>query len=294
MKSKSTQKGEYSSKFISEIKSYNKNIHLVKKKILAVWITNAKRDKILEYIFTSLTNSTKNYYIVTPNPEMLVYAASHPSFSSILNNAELALCDGVGVYWGAQVLKNPLTERFTGVELVEKVCEKASKQLIRIGFLGGRPGVAEKAVECLTQKYPGLTVTYVSDGREEGYPEQKEDKGEGGQVSSRVDGHTHPLKTTRHSISDIPPLDILFVAFGFPKQEEWMAQHLNKIPVRVMVGVGGAFDFLSGRVWRAPKWVQNVGLEWLFRLVIQPWRLKRQLALPKFAWMVLRERFSQK
>ncbi|MBI2022959.1 WecB/TagA/CpsF family glycosyltransferase, partial [Candidatus Giovannonibacteria bacterium] len=85
-------------------------------------------------------------------------------------------------------------------------------------------------------------------------------------------------------------IDILFVAFGFPKQEEWMHEHLGKIPVRVMVGVGGAFDYISGRVPRAPAWVQKLGFEWLFRLVVQPWRIKRQLALLRFAFLVLREK----
>ena len=87
-------------------------------------------------------------------------------------------------------------------------------------------------------------------------------------------------------------VDILFVAFGSPKQEIWIADNLNKIPAKVVVGVGGSFDFISGKVPRAPKFVRNLGLEWLFRLIIQPWRIKRQLSLLEFIYLVIREKLT--
>ena len=89
-------------------------------------------------------------------------------------------------------------------------------------------------------------------------------------------------------------MDILFVAFGFPKQEQWIAENLDKIPVKVAMGVGGAFDYISGNVPRSPVFIRKLGLEWLFRLIIQPWRLKRQLALFKFIYLVLREKLKSK
>ncbi len=89
------------------------------------------------------------------------------------------------------------------------------------------------------------------------------------------------------TFNNIPPLDLLFVAFGHIKQEKWIANNLEKIPVKVMMGVGGAFDYLSGNVLRAPKWVRSLGLEWLFRLVLQPWRIKRQLSLFMFLWLII-------
>jgi len=87
-------------------------------------------------------------------------------------------------------------------------------------------------------------------------------------------------------------IDLLFVAYGFPKQEEWMAEHIHNLPVQVMMGVGGAFDYISGQVPRAPRFLRKLGLEWLFRLAVQPWRLKRQLALFDFAFLVLKKRLS--
>lgn len=222
--------------------------------LLGIGITNEKKEKILEYILTSLQKPGENYYIVTPNPEILVYAVKHPTFKSILNNARLALPDGIGVIWAGKLLGKKFKERVTGVDLMDSLCFEVSKKPITVGFLGGRPKIAEGAAECLTAKYPGLKVGFV--GQE--------------------------WRATA--------VDILFVAFGFPQQEEFMAKHIGKIPVRVMMGVGGAFDYLSGEVPRAPLLIRSIGFEWLFRLILQPWRFRRQLKLIKFAWFIVREK----
>lgn len=235
---------------------------MVKKNILGVGITDATQQEILEYILQSLKNKDEKYYIVTPNPEILVYATHHPDFKYILNNARLGLCDGTGVIWAGKILGKNFKERVTGTDLMENLCKVVSKQPITVGFLGGGQKIAEAAAECLKQKYSGLKVAFAS-------PEW-------------------PNKLPRL------PIDILFVAFGHPKQEEWMSKHIGKVPVKVMMGVGGAFDYISGRVPRAPKLLQNVGLEWLFRLCLQPWRLKRQLALIEFIFLVLKEKLRRK
>lgn len=264
---------------------------LVKRKIFGIGVTDAKKEEILEYIVNSVKKSQKNYYITTPNPEMVVFAQAHPDFGAILNGAELALCDGVGLLWGARVLGAPLNERFTGVELVEKLCEKVNGQPVTIGFFGGKPGVAEKAAECLLAQYPKLKVVYADSTWWEGLSGHKEVVGSMYQVASNLGSGKGKKPTTSYQLQTTKPIGILFVALGFPKQERWMAEHIGKVPVKVMVGVGGAFDYLSGKIPRAPKWVQNIGMEWAFRLALQPWRLKRQLALPKFVWMVVREKF---
>ena len=155
-----------------------------------------------------------------------------------------------------------LKERIHGVDLMENLCKEVSKQPITVGFLGAGPNVAVKTAECLREKYSGLRVGLVA-------KEWSDD-----------------LKDAK--------VDILFVAFGSPKQEIWIAQNLEKLPAKVVIGVGGSFDFISGKVRRAPKFVQNLGLEWLFRLIIQPWRIKRQLRLVKFLYLVLREKFLSK
>ena len=235
---------------------------LDKKEILGVGITNATKQEILEYIIKSLENFTKKYFIVTPNPEFLVLASHDSKFKDILNSADLALADGIGVVLAGKILKNPLKGKVTGVELLESLCERVAKKPITVGFLGGGDGVAERTAECLVKKYPGLKVAFAS-------AEYNFYKNYNGYKS----------------------IDVLFVAFGAPKQEMWMSENLEKIPVKIAIGVGGAFDYISGKVPRAPRWAQSIGLEWLSRLIVEPWRIKRQLALLEFIFLVLREKF---
>lgn len=294
MKSKYIQKPQNNKSIESYHITHNNLSVLVKKDMLGIAVTDARKEDILKYIVNSLKNSSQNYYITTPNPEMIVYAASHPSFKAILNGARVALCDGAGLLWGARIVAKPLKERFSGVELVEKLCENANIQPITVGFFGGRPGVAELASECLRQKYSNLKVVYASDVWDEKHFEANIINSLKDSRDFKAKEEERSVKTTRLDKNSTNTIDILFVALGFPKQEEWMAAHINKVPVRVMVGVGGAFDYLSGRVPRAPKWVQNIGMEWAFRLAVQPWRIKRQLALVKFVWMVMREKMKGK
>ncbi|MDP3726701.1 MAG: WecB/TagA/CpsF family glycosyltransferase, partial [bacterium] len=135
---------------------------LEKKFLLGVGITNAKEDEVLEYILQSLKKSSENYYIVTPNPEILVYANKHPEFKRILNNARLALCDGIGVFWAGKLLGKSIKQRVTGVDFLESLCKAVSKQPITVGFLGGGEKIAERTAECLVRKYPGLKVVFAA------------------------------------------------------------------------------------------------------------------------------------
>src|SRR5258708_7202615 len=138
-----------------------------------------------------------------------------------------------------------------------------------MGFLGGKDGVAERTAQCLRKKYPWINVIFA--GSEWPKDTQVKKKERGKQVS----------------------IDILFVAFGVPKQEEWIYEHLALLPVKAAIGVGGAFDYLSGAVQRAPFIVRFLGFEWLFRLIVQPWRLRRQLALLEFISLVVKQKFSR-
>lgn len=227
--------------------------------LLGIGFTNASEQEVLEYIYTGLGKSSEKYYIVTPNPELLVLAQEDNKYKLILNNAKIALVDGIGIVIAARLLGKPLKQRITGVEFVESLCRYISKRPITAAFLGGGPRVAEKASECLQKKYTGLKITWFSQEWDDSL------------LSKRV--------------------DVLFVAFGSPKQEEWIAKNLDRLPVKVVIGVGGAFDFISGNVRRAPKILRSLGVEWLFRLLIQPWRIKRQLSLVKFAYLVFKEKF---
>lgn len=277
--------------------------------LLGVGITNAKEDEILEYILQSLKKTAEKYYIVTPNPEILVYANKRPEFRKVLNNARLALCDGIGVFWAGKLLGKSIKQRVTGVDLLANLCKAASNQPITVGFLGGGEKIAERAAECLTKKYPGLKVGFTgSKWPKNGFalrsprqfgdlPTQRpnvslvhsqasQSFNEASVVLIQDSPHAEAPRATPRSI------DILFVAFGFPKQEEWMAKNIGKVPVRVMLGVGGAFDYISGNVKRAQLLIRLIGLEWLFRLLVQPWRIKRQLALIEFIGLVFKEKLS--
>ncbi len=196
------------------------------------------------------------HYIVTPNPEFLVAAQKDQVFKKILNDADLSIPDGAGLK-----LSGKVGSSFSGTDFMEKlICLAAEKGFV-VGFLGGKEGIAKKCAECLSKKYRGLKVAFTETG---------------GKVDNK--GQTSSVK--------ILPCDLLFVAFGHLKQEKWMAANLEKIPVKVAMGVGGSFDYFSGTVLRAPKFMRNLGLEWLFRLILQPWRIKRQLALVKYLWLL--------
>jgi len=236
--------------------------NIVKRKILGVDFSIISQKGVLEYIIKNIPKKTEKYYIVTPNPEILVIAQRDLNYQKVLNYAKLALPDGVGIMWAGKVLGVSLKGRIPGADLMENLCKAAAKQPITVSFVGSRPGIADKAAECLKNKYSSLKIVFT-----------------GSEVTS-----FERLKGT----------DILFVAFGSPKQEFWMAKNLKKLPVKLAIGVGGAFDFASGEVTRAPLIVRWLGLEWLFRLIMQPWRAKRQFSLLLFIYLVLREKFRLK
>ncbi len=243
---------------------------LRKNNVLGVDVTCETENDILEYILWSLKSGTEKYFIVTPNPEIVVYAKTHAKYKKILNEAKIALPDGVGVFLASALLGCRLQARITGVDFMEEICKRSVDQPIKVGFLGGGPGVAKITADCLKKKYPWIEVSFVG-----------EEWGEEGFIKKNIS--SSKLRNT--------DMDILFVAFGAPKQEEWIYEHFEQIPAKVTMGVGGAFDYISGNVRRAPFMARAVGFEWLFRLVMQPWRWRRQLALPKFMWLVFKEKF---
>lgn len=235
-------------------------------KILGVAITNETAEKISEYILLSLKTGKKKIFITTPNPEIIVYANSNLDYKDKLNSADVSLPDGMGLLAAALVLGRPLKSRIAGVDFIEMLCRDCREKPVSMGFLGAGAGIAEQAAQRLKKKYPWIEIVFV---------------GEEWDFQKRV-------------LSRPTSIDILFVAFGHPKQEEWIYENLPQLPVKVAMGVGGAFDYLSGAVPRAPKILRTVGLEWLFRLLIQPWRFKRQLALITFILLVIKEKLIGK
>ena len=239
---------------------------LLKKNIFGVDITDAFEKEILEYIISTIKEDRK-ISIVTPNPEIVMYARKHPTFREIINRAEISLPDGIGLIWAGKILGKGLREKISGTDFILTLCKKASEESLSIALLGARQNVALKASNRLKELFPNLNVVFVSSS-DPTIDSVKELKGQS------------------------KPIDILFVAYGFPKQEEWIDRHLSKDPVRVAMAVGGAFDYISGEVIRAPKVIRVLGFEWLFRVFRQPWRAKRQLALVEFVCLVLKEKVA--
>jgi len=235
------------------------------KNILGIKITDANESDILEYLLKIISSGSKKCKIFTPNPEIIVYANKHQAFKNLLNSAEISFCDGMGILVASYILGKPLKQRLTGTDFVKRLCEMVSEKPITVGFLGGEVNVAELTSKRLKEQYPTLKVVYVDSGN----PDEET-----------------AIKISKKKIK----IDILFVAFGFPKQEEWITNNIDNIPVRIAMGVGGAFDYISGNVKRAPFLIRFFGFEWLYRLIIQPWRIKRQFALVIFIFLVIKAR----
>ncbi len=243
--------------------------------ILGVKINPVTMDQALEIVHGWLKEKGK-HYIVTPNPEFVMLAQKDSEFRKIINEADLAIPDGAGLK-----LSGKIKQTVTGTDLMEEICKKAGDWGITVGFLGGKDGVAEKAKDCLQKRYPGLKIIFAGAG-----PEVDD---LGNVLSIKYYGKDKVKKPLIHNTYPIIPVNVLFVAFGQGKQEKWIAKNLDKLPVKVAIGIGGAFDYFAGEVKRAPKFMRNLGLEWLFRLIMQPWRVKRQLALIKYVCSVKTE-----
>lgn len=239
-------------------------------RILGVGVDSMTTEGALAQI-ESFVQEGGTHQVVTVNPEFVMEAQSDEPFRRLLNEADLALADGIGVVWAARLLGHWLPERVAGSDLVPRIAQRAAEAGWRLFFLGAPPGVAKGAAQILREGYPGLQVAGAYAGSPA--PEMEE------AIVERIRA-THP--------------DILLVAYGAPAQDQWIARNLDPLGVPVVMGVGGAFDFIVGRAKRAPLWVQRLGLEWLHRLFHEPWRWRRMLALPKFAWLVFASLFRGK
>lgn len=236
--------------------------------ILGTNIHNLSLDETLDRI-RGFLNGTERHQIVTTNPEFIMAARKDDAFRHILNSASLSVADGMGVVFAARRYGQKLKQRITGVDLMERIVHMAEEENKSIFLLGSKRGVPERAAEVLKERYPELDVA----GAECGYRRWH-----------------RPIKDHKlvHMINRRKP-DIVFVAFGQVKQEKWIYHNLPQLKtVRVAMGVGGSFDYLSKNVRRAPAWMRRLGLEWLFRVARQPWRLPRIVtAVAHFSLAVL-------
>lgn len=205
-------------------------------------------------------------HVVTLNPEMAMAAQRNGPLRDAIVAADLVVPDGIGIVLAARARGQRLPERVTGVDLLDAFAAVAAQRGYRLFLLGAAPGVAEAAGQALALRHPGLVIAGTFAG------------------SPTVEDETE----VRAGVA-AAQADALFVAFGTPAQECWVARQRGQLGAAVAVGVGGAFDMLAGRVPRAPRWLRRVGLEWLYRLWREPWRWRRMLALPRFAVAVLGE-----
>ncbi|MBU1111117.1 WecB/TagA/CpsF family glycosyltransferase [Patescibacteria group bacterium] len=240
--------------------------------ILGVQIDAVTMKEAINCIENMLTDG-KKHQIVTPNPEHIILAQKDKEFKEILNQADLATPDGAGIIWASKILhrvepffKPVLKERVTGTDLMVELCRKGAQKNWSVYFLGGEEHIPSQTAINMKSKYSKLSIT----------------------GASNQDPH---LTTGKYRI---PPTDILFVAYGAPTQEKWISEHLGQLPIKIAIGIGGAFDFVVGKQKRAPKLFQNLGIEWLWRLITQPWRWRRQIALINFVRLVLKEKKQKK
>ncbi len=313
-------------------------MRLNSKKILGISITTSSRKEILEeikkYLVGNLRTNDQNakkqvkpLVIVTPNPEQVVYAKKDSHFADILNRADVALPDGIGITIAARYL-NIFSKSYTlrpipGVEFVENLVAVATERGVTIGLIGGRGAVAVEALECLQKMHPKLQG-WAEDGpevrlacRPPAGPLRSSEASEAGQAGItnyelRIMNHREEkiqdssFKIQASSTEDYfkqltrriteSHTSIIFIGLGAPKQEyfiERLTYHVSRISYHlplVLMSVGGSFDEISGRSQRPPKIVLRYGLKWLWRLILEPRRFRRQLALLEFIRMVLAEK----
>lgn len=221
--------------------------------------TSQAMDRIRHFI------KNRHYaHIITLNAEIVYQALSTPELLTIINGADLVTPDGIGIVWAGRHLGYAFEERVSGIDLLYLICEQAPRENWKIYLLGAAPGIADEAARRLTQKYPGINIC----GTHNGYFSKEQQQ------------------VVLEEIKQLQP-DILFVALGAPGQEYWIHQFKSALAVPVAIGVGGSFDVVAGVKSRAPQWVIKANLEWLYRLLKEPSRFKRQLALPRFVLLVL-------
>jgi len=238
-------------------------------KLLSIDLQKSSQKDILEKIDSYLLKPGPMRHVVSLNPENLVTAQYDEKFRSILQSADIKLNDGIGVVLASKLKGNYGIKRYTGVDFMDDVIGHIQNRRLRVLLLGGSPNLAKELVECYKKKFRNVRFYGLS----------------GIKSIKNYQKDTEGLLILKEIAARKP--HFVFAAFGSPFQEKWFEFHKSELNGIICVGVGGGFDFLSGKVKRAPKWVQNSGFEWLFRLAMQPWRFKRQVKLVEFAWRVM-------
>jgi len=240
-----------------------------KANLLGIEIQNNTTEKIL-YTINKNIPVKAFFHIVSLNPEILVELYRNKIFKNVVNTAQINIVDGVGIAIAIRMLFGKSIQRVTGVDLMEKLLEYAGNNSLRVLFIGGITNLAEDLAKCYQNKYP-QAVFY------------------GLQAIKDIRNVTDEEKIHISSIVTDTKPHFVFAAFGSPHQEIWLWNNRTIFSSSICMGVGQGFDIMGGRIRRAPMRLRNIGLEWLYRLVTQPWRWKRQLKLPLFVYLVIKE-----
>ena len=232
-------------------------------------------DEVVERIVAHALSDGAPEYVVTPNAQHILTLQEDAHFREIYRKAFLSVPDGVSLLWAANFLQTPLNGRVNGTDLFEKLCAIASEKGLKIFLMGGRPGAADKAKETLEKRHPNLKIvgTHCPPYGFESQPAE--------------------LALINSKIKAASP-DILFVGLGAPKQENWIYANYQELGVPISVGIGVSFEMVADMVKRAPVLMQKTGLEWFFRLMVEPRRLWQRYIIgnPLFIWLVLRQRLG--
>lgn len=253
------------------IKRQANNKVIVRVDVCGVKIDDISLSDAIKRIFLLAASGKKGHQVVTVNSEFVMLARRDPNFSEILEKADLALADGMFVVISKLIFGGKIQGRITGVDLVNEVSRQSVKKAVRIGFLGGFSGVADRLSKRQQKNNPGIKIVLAIPG----------DPAIG-----------YDLKL-REEISAVGRIDILFVAYGMGQQEFWIERNRKYLDVGVFIGVGGAFDYIAGVKRRAPVFMQNIGMEWLWRLIYEPTRVWRMRVLPAFFFLVVFRWFSK-
>ena len=235
--------------------------------------------KIHNITFEEATKEVEGYLrddklkvIYTPNPEIVMGAKDDGKLKNLINNGDMITADGIGLIYASRIKKKPLKERVTGYHLSIKLLEIANDNNYSLYLLGGKEGIARMAAENIRKDYPNVKIAGYHHGYFKGSHRGNEN-------------HIEEIKIIEEINNSNP--DIIFLGLGFPNQENWIDANKDKIKARVIIGNGGVIDILSGTIKDTPEIYRKVGLEWLYRLIKNPSRIKRQLVIPKFMFEVI-------
>jgi N-acetylglucosaminyldiphosphoundecaprenol N-acetyl-beta-D-mannosaminyltransferase len=234
--------------------------------LYGVRVSSMGMQDTVNYLAEAIRSRQPNQ-VITVNPIMIMSGLEDPSYMRVMQEAELLVPDGTGVVWAASFIGKPVKERVTGIELIHELMDRGQREGWRVYLLGTTADTIRAATDRLQERYPNIHIVGVRDGY---FGDEEDDR-------------------VIEEIVKAEP-DILLVGRAANNQEPWIGKYKHRLNIPVMMGVGGSFDVISGKLKRAPKIVQRLGLEWLFRLIQEPYRYKRMLILPKFALKVIRDK----